>query len=100
MNRAVKAAAGLALAAAFAVPGCGEGGSPAGGDIKQGDPRLTKETSARTVFENAEDFNNVVAFCDGTTRVYTTTEFPVVYVTDDLQCGGTGQHSQMSWFPK
>lgn len=82
-----RAAAALAVAAA-ALTACTEG-SPAAGDT---DAPVDPVTVERSTYENYEDFNNLVVFCDGTTRVYTTTEWPVVYITDDPQCGGRGEN--------
>lgn len=67
--------------------------SPAGKDTGQA---VDNAEAHLTTFENHEDFNNVVAFCDGTTRVYTTTEWAPVYVTDAVQCGGTGELTHIS----
>jgi hypothetical protein len=65
--------------------------SPAGDDNKH----LRYNNDERLVYANPEDFNNVVVFCDGTTRVYVTTEYRPILVTDDRQCGGKGD-SQIS----
>lgn len=84
MKRAIALAA-----AAVALAACTQG-SPAGGDLPAN--QMSKKDVDRTVFENFEDFPNVVVWCDGTTRVYTTQrdKAPLILVLNDRQCGGEG----------
>ena len=81
------AAAFLPLAACGVV---GPKGSPAGNDLPKEDAHTVD--ADRSVFENFEDFPNVVVWCDGTTRVYTTQrdQRPIILVLNDRQCGGDG----------
>lgn len=87
-------AAALA-AAALAVAACSSG-SPAGGDLPAS--KLSHNDDVRTVYDDPEDFPNVVSFCDGTTRIYTTTDKKVLLVTDAVQCGGQGRGG-LVWGP-
>jgi hypothetical protein len=71
---------------ALALAACGSD-SPASKD----NTNLNHNNDTRTVYDNPEDFNNVVVFCDGTTRVYVTTEYRPTFITDHPLCGGLGR---------
>lgn len=57
------------------------------------DAHVVRADLVPVVIENHEGFPNLVVFCDGATRIYTSAQYPPVFVTDDPECGGTGERS-------
>lgn len=53
------------------------------------DTQVDLDENRRDVYVNPDQFPNVVAFCDGDTRLYVTTRdyAPIVVVADSPECG-------------